>query len=126
MHKITNKLSFAWLLLSLLVSPLQAQLAPLVAVAELANCPMHAERSPAHADATDYQVTQAKAACAHCQHSHCDTAQCGTTVCSSLQMQWNVSLATALTAKQPLFIPFPTYSQLWASVPTPPLYRPPV
>ncbi len=125
MHKLAHKLFLAWLLLSLLVAPLQAQLAPLGPIGQ-SSCPMSANESHGHSKNIMDPAPGAQAPCTHCQHTHCDSGQCKTKVCSNLQMQLNVALVPMLAVDQPVFVPYPAYSQRWVSVPAPPLYRPPV
>lgn len=129
MRRFIHRLSTAWLVLALITAPLPALAAPL-APGNQDGCPMsHAAMQdtagthhPIDHAGTDHDTP----ACPQCAGNSCDHGACEGAGCSTLHLQLSVNTGTFVTGRQPAAGRYPGYIAHFASLPSTPLYRPPV
>lgn len=129
MRALMNKLSTAWLVLALIVAPLQAVASPL-ADSGRDHCPtMHDNMHAAHA--MHQQMSHEKSgqdmpSCPDCSASPCNNGQCHATGCCVphlLPGMHTMALAVGIHISAILH---PASTRVFDSLPPTALYRPPV
>lgn len=129
MRRLLNKLSTAWLVLALIVAPLQAAASPL-APGDRDDCPMTKAASHAahamHQQMDHMSSSHDMAACPACSDTHCNDGQCQAGGCCVPHLQPGIH-ATAPAVRVSTTIPLPAdIHTTFSSQPPAPLYRPPV
>jgi hypothetical protein len=129
MRTLLNNFSTAWLLLALIVAPLQAMSAPFAAGGH-DDCPMMASGQHAAAG-MPHQMDHAggghdQSDCPRCSDHGCDGGQCKDSGCGTAQLQPSAGPVVLQLERQPLADPVPGYRTHFISLPPSPLYRPPV
>jgi hypothetical protein len=144
MCKLLNKLSTAWLILALLIAPLQGLAAPLAAAVTDA-CPMM--RDSGHGDATHAQMShgnsghgahtmhqqmsqgssgQHSSSCPDCADSQCDDGQCRAGGCCTPHLQPGIHALIPANRTPAPDVLHPANSTVFTSLPPAAHYRPPV
>jgi|GEM_PF-5761385 len=119
MRHFFKRLSTAWLILALVVTPLQALASP---VAQLAgnDCPM------AQMDQQNLHADQAAPACPHCVDHSCDDGQCAANGCFSANLPLNLTAALQFAGNGSGPVMRADSDRNNESLNIPPLLRPPV
>jgi len=124
MRRLINKLPIAWLVLALMVAPLQAMALPVAMVAN-DDCTMmqaHQQHSPAMHPIDGHAKTQ----CGQCTNPCCDNGQCTESSCTSAHYLLSIPADSLAVYGNPLVSVHPDYHESTSShAPNPP-YRPPV
>jgi len=129
MRTLLNNLSTAWLLLALIVAPLQAMAAPFTAGGH-DDCPM--TQSGQHAaGGMHHQMHHVggghgQTDCPQCSDNGCDGGQCKDSGCCTLYPQPSTGPVVLHIERQPVANPVHGYRTRFISLPPSPLYRPPV
>jgi hypothetical protein len=133
MRNLLNNLSTAWLLLALIVAPLQAMAAPFAGGGH-DDCPM--KKSGKHAVAgmhhgMHHQMDDAGSGhgqgdCPKCSDNGCNGDQCKDSGCGTAQLQPSAGPVVLQLERQPVTDLVPGYRTHFISLPPSPLYRPPV
>jgi hypothetical protein len=128
MRSLLNKLSLAWLVLALIVSPLQAATSPFLG-SSTGDCPLHAGQ--AGATGMHHQLAQdhgdhASLQCPQCADHGCNDGKCDDAGCCSLHIPLSVTGTTLVIGVPPVLAVYPERAEKSDSLPPSPLYRPPV
>jgi hypothetical protein len=123
MRLLLNKLAIAWLVLSLMVAPLEAMASPVSMVADNDCAVMQTSQ---HSPDMHQAGTHAKAQCKRCTGQCCDDGQCAENGCFSAHNPLSMPTASLSVSGTPLVSVLPDYHEnLSSHTPTPP-FRPPV
>jgi hypothetical protein len=123
-----NKLSTGWLVLALILAPLQAVAAPLAPVA-MTDCPMragqHQSVSSHHPPAHDLDQTGTQHHCPQCADDSCDDGQCGSHSCCATHTPPGMTGFLMVFHSRSISAFYPDLHEKVDSRPLPPLFRPP-
>lgn len=130
MHLLLNRLSTAWLVLALIVAPIQAMALP-AALLPGNGCPMMFDDQPSpntvHKPGTHTAADQGAPHCPHCvdvDHG-CDDG-CAGNGCFSVHLQLSLPGSLLVFAGEPALGAYRDCNDSPASLTPPPLLRPPV
>ncbi len=128
MRHLLNKLSIAWLVLALIVAPLQAAAAPFVKSSK-GDCASHSGQTGAtgmhHQLAQDLEGAGSPH-CPQCGDHGCKDGKCDDAGCCSVHIPLSVAATPLTIGIQPVPAVYPEHSEKSKSLPPSLLYRPPV
>lgn len=130
MGAIVKKLSTAWLILALIVAPLQATAAPVAPESASHPCPMAAASAPdthaVHSQDIQHHSGHTKAPCADCQDHACGDGQCDDNSCCVFHLSLSLLSLPTIALPDPAGTPGPDGTASLVSRPPSPHFRPPV
>jgi hypothetical protein len=129
MRLLLNRLSTAWLVLALIVAPIQATALPVVSLTGN-DCPMMQDNQQsvhaAHDMSSHASADDAAPQCPDCLDRGCDDGHCAGNSCFSVHMQLSLPVSLLVFSDGPGLDPQPDYIDRPSSLTPPPLLRPPV
>jgi len=125
MHSLLKKLSIAWLVLALIVAPLQAMASPFVSSSK-DNCPVHAGQPGTNGVHHQLAADPASPHCPQCADHGCNDGSCDDAGCCSLHIPLSVTGTALIIGIRSVLAVYPERNEKSDSLPPSPLYRPPV
>ena len=128
MRRLLNKLPIAWLILALIVAPVQAAAAPFVNSSE-GSCPSrdgHAGTTVMHHQLAQDIEEPASQHCPQCADHGCNDGMCDDASCCASHIPPSVAVTALTIGIQPVLAVYTEHSETSDSLPPTPLYRPPV